>query len=273
LEAVLCASTGSRLISQGPMGLVNMPMGCPVDALTCPADCKLQCIPEDRAWRSQRCDRCIRFGYPCSANATAQGIQRRVSHADDATLRCSAEIPSQMARGMCLPKAGPFSHVSASSKKQPFDALHDSGSGNPELLMNVLQQPAVYVPVIPACASLFSKLGKACWDYFGHSSADPLLVSLTAVYSNAVHQSLGRRLMLVRIYRNQQEICRILPANGGTGQGSPWRQICPHAPYREQSDFPRRRVQDARIWSNLCGSRWNELVDAVGLQAVLLIDE
>src|SRR5271163_2793262 len=75
-----------------------MPMGCPVDALTCLADCKLQCTPEDRARRSQRCDRCIKFGYPCSANATAQGIQRRVSHADDATLRCSAEIPSQMAK-------------------------------------------------------------------------------------------------------------------------------------------------------------------------------
>jgi hypothetical protein len=121
-----------------------MPMSCPVDALACLADCKLQCTPEDRAWPSQRCDRCIRFGYPCSANATAQGIQRRVSHADDATRRRPTEIPNQMARGMCLPKVRPFPHMSASSKERPFDVLGDSGSsGNPDLLVNILQQPAV----------------------------------------------------------------------------------------------------------------------------------
>src|ERR1700722_17510377 len=88
-----------------------MSMGCPVDALICPADCKLQCTPEDRAWPSQRCDRCIRFSYSCSANATAQGIQRRVSHANDATRRCPTEIPNQMAEECACQRLGLSSHV------------------------------------------------------------------------------------------------------------------------------------------------------------------
>jgi hypothetical protein len=63
-----------------------------------------------------------------------------------------------------------------------------------------------------------------------------------------VYQSLGRRLMSVRIYRNQQEIYRILLANRSTETqamevaGGKF-ALMPLT--KDKSDFSRRRVQDA----------------------------
>jgi hypothetical protein len=158
--------------------------------------------------------------------------------------------------------------------------------------MNIFQQPAVYAPVIPACASFFIELGKVCWDFFGRSGADPLLVGLTAVRSDAVYKSLKRRLMLVRLYRNeqeihsiQQELYRIMLANGSTEvqakevSGGKFVLV----PFTKDKVASRDDVQWMKSIKECCavldgmslwrGSRWNALVDAVDSQEVLLIDE
>lgn len=35
-----------------------------------------QCIPTHRSWPGRRCDRCIRFDYPCSASTTTGGVSQ-----------------------------------------------------------------------------------------------------------------------------------------------------------------------------------------------------
>jgi len=92
-----------------------------------------------------------------------------------------------------------------------------------------------------------------------------------------VYQSLGRRLMLVRIYRNQQEIYRVLLANRSTeaqakevAGGKFALMPLTKDKVTSRDDVYRMREFDQTI---LRGSRWNEPVDAGAFKRLLLIDE
>ena len=39
----------------------------------------MQCLPEDRVWPGRRCDRCLKYGYICSASRTKSQELARVS--------------------------------------------------------------------------------------------------------------------------------------------------------------------------------------------------
>jgi hypothetical protein len=185
-----------------------------------------------------------------------------------------------MQRLMCLPKAELSYQMYSTSPKRPSDAL-ETGQlcESSEQFKNIIKELPVYRPIVRPCASFFSTLAKVKWDSFGCAKADGQAVDIINVETNSIFQTLLRRLTTIRLHQTRREIYEAELANG-----SPEDLAKRCAYFKVVNDFlekdnttlpPEEKAHFIREFdlTLLIGSRWNELIDAIGSEEVLLINE
>lgn len=184
---------------------------------------------------------------------------------------------SELSREMGLTDAGPSRQMCASSEELPFDTLgcgKPCGSSKPYKIIRV-DRP-IYTPPIPMCAPLFSDLIEAASSYW-LSRANSLEVDSSGL-THFSRRTLWYRFTMSRIHQNWREIYETELANGSTeDRAKHFAEVTAlfivlekdrliSLDDKETMHFIRNFDQ-----SRLVGSRWNELIAAIGSEEVLLI--
>jgi hypothetical protein len=182
---------------------------------------------------------------------------------------------------MGLPDAGSSHQICASSEERCFDALSNGKlSGNSKQPTNILKELPVYTPIVPLCASLFSMLIEVMWSFFGSSRTNPLEFDISAFKPFSIHQSLRRRLTLIQLHQSWCKIYEAELAKGNTEEQSTavananpvLRFLGKDKVARLEGEKTAQLIHEFGQM-RLRGSRWKELVNAIGSQEVLLMNE
>lgn len=240
-----------------------------------------QCTPEERTWPSQRCDRCIKFGHPCSPNVTSSGQQQTGPSVDDTKDQALTRLLNELSRQMGLDDTGFSCQIYASSEERCFDGLSNGKlSGNSKRPANILKELPIYTPIVPLCVSLFSMLIEVMWSFFGCSRANPLEFDISAFKPFSIHRSLQRRLTSIQLHRSWCELYEAELAEGNTEEQSTAAADAKlvlrflgkdKVACLEGEEMAKLIHEFSRM--RLRGSRWKELVNTIGSQEVLLMNE
>ncbi|CRG88102.1 hypothetical protein PISL3812_05129 [Talaromyces islandicus] len=219
------------------------------------------CLPLDRSWPGEKCDRCAVYNYACSASMTAS---------QDKQLQKQQNATPHMAP---LPQS--VESLSTGS------SVCDSQKFNYKLP----GEQAIDKPSWPKCAPYFSSLIKSSWDFFGWpklpetDSTGTGIMDITTVEANRLYLTLEARRWAINICRRYQSF--IQECTGwGLGVEEARVYASQRLAYEARKDGAKWVILDdmeatelvLRLESMLTVAlRWQSLMDAVGVPEVLLI--
>lgn len=159
-----------------------------------------KCTPFERVWPAQKCDRCAKYNYACSASMTASQQSRLREH--QTPYAPASTLPIMFGTTNNIPQQTQIEEPESEQAKHVRTDKKLAGKFEP-----------------PRCAVLFDSLRLAHWEYFGIPPDiplwfDPRLMHIQAVEPNAVYQVLRTRLGLLDVYRDFAEAMTQAKASG-----------------------------------------------------------
>ncbi|KAB8233909.1 uncharacterized protein BDW43DRAFT_310905 [Aspergillus alliaceus] len=221
----------------------------------------MKCLPFGRSWPREKCDRCTKYHYACSASITAK---------EDRQLQ---QQPGAVGSMITLPRS------ELASRAEPVIP-------NPKLHRGTEPgKQADGAPSRPRCAPYFSSLIRASWHYFGLpiSSRECIhvrIADLARVETESVYRALKGRLFAVDMGRRYASILQEGLSNK-MGLEESRAYASRRVLYEKGKESVRPAMQidglqvpefvrefDRTITAAL---RWQGLLDAVGVPEILLI--